>query len=468
MTAENNRTIKKSFWLSPFASALLLGAAFSGYGLGGLAWFALVPFLLSLEDKPWRERFRICFFFAFCFFIITVYWLVHVSFFGLILACLVLSLEFSILAVFFPRLSWAGTLICGPLLWILLERARGMIFSGFGWSLLGYTQYKNILLVQTAKLFGVWGVSFLIVLVNISLAAFVYNRCRLPKNKFFIVLPAICLAAGFGYGIFSLAQPVDLPKIKVSLIQPNIPQEKKWDPDYTMTTLEHFNKLTKEANAANPNLIIWPETSVPGYLLDETKLYSAVTALAKSITAHLLVGAPREDYETQDYYNTAFLFGPSGHLENFHDKIHLVPFGEYVPYKNIFWFLANGPIADFSAGSRYTVFEVPVAGEKTVRFGVLVCFEDIFPALVKRFRSRGADFLVTITNEAWFKKSREPIQHTAISVFRAVENRCWFLRCANTGISCFIDPYGRIRKKVEQNNVDIFIEGIATMDLSAQ
>jgi len=468
MTIKNNTAIKKSCWFYIISSALLLSAAFSGYNLGILAWFSLAPFLLCLEKKSLLQRFKLCFVFAFCFFISTIYWLAHVSFFGLLMACLYLSLEFSVFALFFPSVSRPSTLIFGPLLWAVIERLRGIIFSGFGWSVLGYTQYKNIPLIQIAEVFGVWGLSFIIVMVNVVLAAFIYNKFQRPKNKLFILVPVIILLASYSFGFYSLNNPAFSPDIKVSLIQPNIPQEKKWDPDYTVPTLEHFSRLTKKAALANPDLIIWPETSVPGYILDDARLYSAVASLAKSTTTRLLVGAPREDYQKKEYYNSAFLFGSDGRLEQFHDKIHLVPFGEYVPYKNIFWFLANGPIADFSRGSRYTLFEVSSPGKKTVRFGVLVCFEDIFPSLVKQFRRQGADFLVTITNEAWFKKTREPIQHTAISVFRAVENRCWFLRCANTGISCFIDPYGRIRKKIEHNNEDIFVEGIAALDLSAQ
>jgi len=265
---------------------------------------------------------------------------------------------------------------------------------------------------------------------------------------------------------YSLSYPCHSPEITISLIQANIPQEQKWDPQYSDAIVKTFSSLSEKAAADNPDLIIWPETSVPGYLLDETKLYLKITNLAKELKASLLVGSPREDYEHKKFYNTAFLFHPDGQLLLFHDKLHLVPFGEYVPYKNLFSFLENTAIADFSAGERQTIFEINRDTGRTVRFGVLICFEDVFPGLVRSFHRKGADFFVTITNEAWFKNSSEPLQHTAISVLRAIENRCWFLRCANTGISCFIDPHGRIRQKIKQGDRDIFVQGITTMNLS--
>ena len=466
MVKESSQKLTAKNLIAPCISALMSALAFSRGNLGFLAWFCLIPLFLELDNKTRLQRWLLFLLFAVLFFLGTLYWIVHVSLIGLICLCIFLGLEFSLFGLLMPKPGDKHSLLVIPLLWIIFERLRGFLFFGFGWGLIGYTQFRNLALIQAAQFFGVWGISFLIVLINICLSHAVFSRFNINLKKNFIFMPAVCLTLVYVFGYYTLSRPVPSPKITISLIQANIPQEQKWDPKYTRSILKKFSALSKKAAAEKPDLIIWPETSVPGYLLDETKLYLTITNLAKEINTYLLASSPREDYEYKKFYNTAFLFGPGGHLQRFHDKIHLVPFGEYIPHKNLFSFLENTQIADFSSGKRYTVFEIKTAKGNTVRFGVLICFEDVFPGLVKHFRRRGANFLVTITNEAWFKNSSEPIQHTAISVFRAIENRCWFLRCANTGISCFIDPWGRIRKKIKQNNRDIFVQGIATMNLS--
>lgn len=465
---EKVQKLNKKNFTAPICSAILLALAFSRGNLGILAWFALIPLFLELTNKTKKQRWILFFAFAVLFFLGTLYWIIHVSFFGLIALCLFLGLEFSLFALLMPSPKKKSSLLLIPLLWIIFEKLRGFLFAGFGWGIIGYTQYRNLPLIQFAQYSGVWGVSYLLLLSNIALSQAILHQSRMSWKRYFILIPALCILGAYVFGGFALSQPISSPQINISLVQANIPQEQKWDPDYSKQILNKFSSLSKKANKQNPDIVIWPETSIPGYLLDETWLYLKTTNLAKELSTSLLVGSPREDYEHRKFYNTAFLFGPKGRLHLFHDKLHLVPFGEYVPYKNLFPFLQNSPIADFSPGKRFTLFEIQNTRKEIIRFGVLICFEDVFPALVKKFRRKGADFLVTITNEAWFKNSSEPIQHTAISVFRAVENRCWFIRCANTGISCFIDPHGKISKKITQNKRDIFVEGIATMNLSSK
>ncbi len=455
--------------LAPCLCALLLSLAFSRANFGFLAWFCLVPLFLELDNKTRAQRWMLFFVFSGLFFLGTLYWIIHVSLVGLFFLCLFLGFEFSLFGLLMPDPRNKYSLVLIPLLWIIFERLRGFLFFGFGWGIIGYSQFRNLALIQNAQLFGVWGISFLTMLINISLCHLVFNNFRISWKKSFIIVPVVLLISAYAFGYYTLSRPWQSSPpldIRASLVQANIPQEQKWDPKYTHSILKKFSALSKKAAAQKPDIIIWPETSVPGYLLDETKLYLTITNLAKKINTYLLVGSPREDYELKKFYNTVFLFGPNGHLQRFHDKIHLVPFGEYIPHKKLFKFLENTQIADFSSGERYTIFKINNRKGKSRHFGVLICFEDVFPGLVRNFRSNGADFLISITNEAWFKNSSEPLQHTAISVFRAIENRCWFLRCANTGISCFIDPLGRISKKIEQNNRDIFVEGIATMSLS--
>ena len=450
------------------SSAILLNLSFLGHNLGILAWVGLIPFLISLQNKTWQKRWLISFLFGFLFFIGLIYWLIHVSLIGLIILCIYLSLEFSLLAVFLPNPKHCSSLIIGPILWTIFEKIRGALFGGFLWGLLGYSQFENIPLIQAVDKVGVWGISFIVVLINFTLFQILSLRKQKMKIPVFLYIPIVCLVSMYTYGFTIIQnQPFKQKEFKLSMIQPNIAQEKKWHPDYAQENMNQLRKLTLQAALNNPDLIVWPETSVPGYILDEPRLYNQVNDIAKQAKTALLVGSPRDDYLTRQYYNSVFLFSPQGALKRYHDKIHLVPFGEYIPYKNIFSFLKNSPIADFSAGKRYTLFQCFNQQKQEISFGVLICFEDTFPALVKEFKQQGADFLITVTNEAWFKKSTEPLQHTAISVFRAIENRCWFMRSANTGISCFIDPYGRIQEKVlgKENNLDIFIQGIATYQI---
>jgi apolipoprotein N-acyltransferase len=463
-----NQRWEKTDLLFIFISALLLNLAFLGHYLGILAWFGLIPFLVCLNNKTWQQRWLLSFLFGFIFFLGLIYWLMHVSLIGLIILCIYLALEFSIFGILISSpLHWKS-LVLGPLIWITLERLRGILFGSFFWGLLGYSQFQNILLIQTADKLGVWGISFAIVLINFTLLQIYTAYKQRGKITSYIYIPILYLLSMYAYGGYVLhTKTFYQPNFKLSMIQPNIAQELKWDPDAAQNNLDQLKQLTLAAAQDAPDLIVWPETSIPGYLLDEPRLYNQVIEIAKQADTHLLVGSPREDYVSQEYYNSVFLFGPQGNLKRYHDKIHLVPFGEYIPYRNVFGFLENLPIADFSSGKNHTIFQSFNKQYQEIDFGVLICFEDTFPLLVKTFKQKGADFLITVTNEAWFMRSTEPLQHTAISVFRAIENRCWFMRCANTGISCFIDPYGRIKAKIEdkETKADIFIPGALTYNL---
>lgn len=446
-------------------SSLMLVLTFSVKDIGILAWFGLVPFLISLAQKTIRQRFVLTFIFSFFFFIGTLYWIRHVSMLGLICLCVYLSLELCVFCIFLPRYTHKHSLLLIPFLWVVFEYLRGAPFTGFGWALLGYTQYKNLFLIQIAEKVSVWGISFLVVLVNTAIAQIISKGFRVKLHHSCVWLPAIALCITYCYGAVVLHKNFPQPNISVSIIQGNIAQERKWAPEYADVIMQKHQQLSIKAAKETPDLIIWPETSVPGYLLDEPKFYKAIVNLAQKTNSYILVGSPRENYQTKQYYNSAFLFDPNGKLMQFHDKIHLVPFGEYVPYGEVFRFLKQPPIADFSAGNRHTIFRINKDNKYLATFGVLICFEDVFPHLVKKFRKNGADFLVTISNEAWFKKSTEPSQHVAMSVFRAVENRCWFIRCANTGISCFINPRGEVKQKVAQGKIDTFIAGFRTVRL---
>ncbi len=465
-------TNKKGIVLS-FASGILLSLSFLNFGLDWFVWFGLVPLLIVIERednyKFLLKKSALC---GIVFFGAGLYWLYFTTAFGLIIVTLYTAsyvVLFSLLLKFINNrkaLSPLKRLFLIPSLWILTEYARGHLFTGFGWAALGYSQYENLKLIQIADFCGVYGVSFLIVLVNAAIAEVVINiRPLFLFNKkvlirtcgvVFMALSLVLLVYIYGDIKLNTTAPPE-EEVKISIIQGNIKQSQKWHPFYKSLILKKYKMLTKMASFDEPDIIIWPETSLPGYL-DESELFKEIKELARDIEIPLLIGAARIDSCEQKYYNSAVLFSKKGSLLNVYDKIHLVPFGEYIPFDFIFGFLRNyAEIADFSRGEIHTIFDV-----KRVDFGVLICFEDIFPGLVRTFVARGADFMVNITNDAWFLKSSEPYQHLSNSVFRAVENRINVVRAANTGISCFIDPYGRITGKVSSKGEDIFVEGYRT------
>jgi len=225
--------------------------------------------------------------------------------------------------------------------------------------------------------------------------------------------------------------------------------------------------LSRLASEEKPDIIIWPETSLPGALEEDQFLIENINFLAKDIKTKLLIGAV--SYREGLYYNSAALISKEGEVMSRYDKLHLVPFGEYLPFPRFFSFVYNiapAPIGDFAFGKDHTVFSL---GENK-SFSVLICFEDVFSYLSRDFVKRGARFLVNITNDAWFKKTTEPYQHLSSSVFRAIENRVWVVRAANTGVSCFISPKGSVIASVQDKNTkdETFISGFKTQNITLE
>jgi len=490
-------------------SGVLLAFAYPVFNLEFLAFLAFVPLFIAIKNSGPRRAFFISYLTGLVFFAITIYWLIHVTLIGLILLVLYLALYFGIFGFLFKLVTGEPAnrrTISVPLIWVLLEYLRSMLITGFGWVFLGYSQYLNLPFIQIADITGVWGVSFLVMLVNVA----IYNllarkypchpegmKCpkdlkvlRFAQND--ILLPFVLLLVSLTYGYYRLyLQPIasDLQPIRISLIQGNIPQYQKWDENFRASILERYETLTKKAAKNKPDLIIWPETSVPGVIGEEPELLARVLSLAKAVNTPILAGAVTSK-ELGVYYNSALLISADGEIIRQYNKLHLVPFGEYVPLEKYFPFLRGligVPIGDFTAGREYTIFElktchpersegskdssafgVRMTGQSTVRFSTLICFEDIIPGLSRRFVKEGAQFLVNITNDAWFMESSAPYQHAAASVFRAIENRAPVVRAANTGFSCFIDPRGRIYDKVSDGKKDIFVVGYSTKEIEVR
>ncbi|MEH0021339.1 MAG: apolipoprotein N-acyltransferase [Desulfobacter sp.] len=451
-------------------SGVMLTAAFPSIRLYILAFLALVPLWTSLESMGPKQAFYAGTAAGFVHYLTLIYWIIPtLTIYGrlhilLALACLVLlSLYLALYMGIFafvirkwPARPWLSPL-WGAAVWTLLEFTRTHALTGFPWGALGYSQFPNLLLIQAADLFGVLGLSFIIVFSNGVLVR-IWSAFRQPGGRgaarFLAAdpgIPAICgialMAAALVYG-HARCNTVDqwiskAPSPKIAVIQGNIEQDKKWDKAFKDFTVGQYQKLSLDALPAD--LVIWPETALPFYYGRDPVYSSRVDALVRQARTHFLIGSPAADTgeEIIRYYNRAYMLNPMGMVKATYDKTHLVPFGEYVPLQDLLWFLEK-LTAEAGNFSRGTTGAVPL-GFGIHKTGVLICFEILFPDIAREFTANGADILTTITNDAWFGRTSAPAQHFSIAVLRAVENRRSVVRAANTGISGFIDPGGRIR-----------------------
>jgi apolipoprotein N-acyltransferase len=442
-------------------SGLLLALAFPSSDLESLAWFALVPLFWVMERRPYRSGFVA----GVVFFGVVLYWLniamitygrMHPIFSFTVYLLLILYLS-----LFWGAATWAACRLKTklnyplpltlPVLWTALEFLRSFLFTGFPWATLGYSQQNHLVLIQSADLFGVYGITFLLVLCNATLARLAVAFKDGKKHSFprkTVACTLVLFLLNWGYGQKCLKGNLDAREntITVALAQGNIDQSLKWNPAYKTKTVDIYGTLSlSAAQTKGADLILWPESATPFYFQEESLLADQVRNTARETGAYLLFGSPAVEQVDgqQRYLNSAFLLSPSGESLGRSDKIHLVPFGEYVPLKTLFPFLDKlvTGIGDFSPG---TVNPLPMAARQ---IGVLVCYEGIFPELARNYVRKGSDLLVNITNDAWFGRSSAPDQHLAMTRFRAIENRIWVARAANTGISAFITPSGRVQGK---------------------
>jgi apolipoprotein N-acyltransferase len=293
----------------------------------------------------------------------------------------------------------------------------------------------------------VYGLSFLIVLANVVLlliikGAVMRGHSVYPAKSAALLL--LLLVLTLGYGFMRLNSVEKGAPLKVALIQGNIPQDVKWDPAFQESTIAVYERLTRESCAGGVDLVVWPESAIPFYFQDDPKYASRIKRVAVDVKSFMVTGSPAYDNEggSIKFRNSAYLLSPKGEVRGRSDKIHLVPFGEYVPLATLLPFvhkLVVG-IGDFSPGAG--TFPLSIGKGK---IGILVCFEGIFPELSRGYVQAGSRLLVNITNDAWYGRSSAPYQHLSMTVFRAVENRVPLVRAANTGITAIIDSRGHIR-----------------------
>lgn len=490
--------VKNILWLCwPFvASALMLTVIQPPISLSPLAWVSLVPFVLVCSPAAKPKPLAIAaYLVSLCYWLGNLYWVFPITIVGWAAFCLYTALLWPIVALClrYCRIKKVPLILAVPVLFVGAERLQGLFLGGFFWRFLAHSQYQNITIIQIADIFGAAGLSFLIAMVNGLLAELVIaaGRKGILQVRNFVKTAVVCgavLAAVF-YGRWRITQEDEFVEAGplVASLQSNVPQAVK----RTFTADEEiFDGLMKQSQASaktGPELIVWPETMVQAILNKEVwpflkspetdKMLDSRLAEHSRDNAFVLVGAYGAQIKYPDgsepymaKYNSAFLYRPDGRQarEHYH-KIHLVPFGEVVPFRRKLPRLYNFLMKftpynyDYSLdyGTEYTVFEMTgkqAPEEKVYRFGVMICYEDTVPAIARRFARdqqghKGVDWLVNISNDGWFvrfKKGRvfpstELPQHTAICVFRAVENRLAVLRSVNTGISCLIDTLGRVR-----------------------
>jgi len=476
------------------ASALMLTLIQAPFDSAYLAWLALVPFILTCSpDAPkWRLVWT-SYIVSLCYWLGNLYWIGYVTIPAYILFCMYLALYWPVLALclrHFRNNTKIPLLIIIPLLFVGAEAWQGIIFTGFNWRLLGQSQYTNLRLIQIADIFGELGVSFLVALVNGLIAELLLqagqHKILRPVNAAKIAIAAGFIIAAIIYGNRRIAQAEEsfIYGPLIASVQPNVPSLIKESPDSAESTVAEMIERSNCCFEAGAKLVTWPETMVPASLnfeyllmlhnpLDKPKEFHRLIAQHSKNKGYVLVGAHSvniglENLEPviHEQFNSAFLYEPSGRQNpKRYDKIHLVLFGEYIPFKKSWpWFydliLSLSPYDydyNLTKGDEYTRFIIE-SDDKDYGFGVLICYEDTDATTTRKMvlpepNGTKADWLVNISNDGWYVRykdgkvlpSVELRQRTAISVFRAIENRISILRSVNTGISCLIDPLGRIK-----------------------
>lgn len=471
-------------FLLPTLSGALLVLTFPTYDWGSLAWVALVPLLLAIRGMTWKVAFGQGWLAGLFFFAGTLSWVINAMHqygqlpFAVSVSLMLLLAGYcalfvgsfcALLAAAPDRRGLIRTWIA-PVIWVALEWTRAHLFSGFPWVLLGYSQFHNLAVIQVSDVTGVYGVSFLLVLVNVVaarvVAALMARVAATAQPAPFPwtagLLAAALLVVVLAYGYWRLSPQKDSASdhtVRIGLVQPNVAQAQKWDAAYRRDTIEKHKRLSLQVSDG-ADLVIWPEAATPFLFEVETAYRDELLTFVRERGVPLLFGSPAVASQAPGplrLLNSAYLVSGDGVVLDRYDKVHLVPFGEYIPLKELLWFLDKlvVGIGDFVPGAGPRVLGAPGG-----RLGIVICFEVIFPDLVRQFVDQGADYMVTITNDAWFGRSSAPYQHFAMVVFRAVENRVAFARAANTGISGFIDAEGHILR-----TTDIFVEGALSGEL---
>jgi apolipoprotein N-acyltransferase len=513
-----NELFLRSGFLAAAGAGLLLTAAFPKIGVAGFAWVVPGLLLAIAQGKSRGDAFRIGYVAGLARFLSSLYWLLLIPVNGFpILGWVSLAAFLALYPALWVWLmagkigegDWARRTrwsLAGAAVWVALEMVRVRLLGGFPWDLLGVSQYQMVPLIQIASVTGVYGVSFLVVWFSLSLFSAMRTIFGNPNRRFVwqaeMVLPLLTVVGLFIFGYVRAGQR-DSPGIalRVTLVQPSIPQTLIWNPKENEKRFQQLIRLTEKALAESTNqesggqvvqildpsnsgetrvtrlsgktdLLIWPESAVPKMVRYDEDTYRAVTGLARSNHVWMIISSddaePPSNGSTNpddtDYFNGAFLVAPDGQLADVYHKRKLVIFGEYIPLVRWLPFVKYlTPITgSFTPGDKPVTFELD---DLQVNAAPLICFEDTFPGVTRASAKDDVDFLVNLTNDGWFGNGAAQWQHMANAVFRAVENNLPLIRCANNGITCWIDSYGRVRGIFKDQTGSVYGVGEMTVDV---
>lgn len=483
-------------WAAAVASGLLYTACFPPFDVSWLCWLALTPLIAAIwfsgesSKRRWLRNLWLGYVAGVVFFTAAFSWLgalgdLYQSFFlhGLsFLLSIYLGMHFAFWGWFIGLVrpkqflsSWRNLLVAfvGASAWATHEWVRGWLFSGFGWNGLGVALHANWPLIQIAQFTGVTGVSFGIAFANViavttGLRLFVETRSRQMRAHFDLTLTMLGVVALFAFSIRAVQNPSPAKPLRVAAVQANVPQLEKFDPQFSRRIFNQFDRLSTIAlHSSQPaDLLIWPESAMPDPVRQaETLSNQFVLDFAGSTKTDLLLGTL--DVEDRHDYNAAVLVSDSGRKVQVYRKLHLVPFGEYIPLRHSFPLFAaiasRWVPGDFDTGREYTVFQLT---NPSAQVAPLICFEDTIGELTRRFVLGGANLLVNITNDGWFLRSAGSEQHLANAVFRCIETRRPMARAANTGVTCFINEFGRVTEVLRDETGSTFTEGVLTGEIN--
>ncbi|MGI8437951.1 MAG: apolipoprotein N-acyltransferase [Chthoniobacterales bacterium] len=507
-------------WLASLASGLLLRACFAPFAQAWLCWIALTPVLAAVwfsgaeSKRRWLRDLSLGYLAGAVFFWSVFSWLRTVTGIGSVMVGLYMAIYLALWAWLAgrmrprlravkpvegleavtqrlaakrkrepfdvgepalpesplrgsPWLSSLGNLRLAFFLaaaWVTVEWLRSVVFSGWGWNTLGSALHGQWAMIQIVEFTGVPGLSFMVAFTNVILVATVkrfiveaeVKRAR-PHFDFTVTMVAIVGVICFGIRAVQIHPPSTT--VRIGALQPNVPREQKFNPEYVQATFDKFTRLSQVALQARPDLLVWPESSMPAPVLQDETTRQYVTDFVARAKTDLLLGAI--DVDEKDAFNAALLVTDSGRSFQVYHKMHLVPFGEYVPGRNtvpgIGWIVGEQVPEDFGFGKQHTVFQMT---RPDVRLAPLICFEDTIGELTRQFVRRGANLLANVTNDGWFQRTCGSQQHLDNAIFRCVETRLPMVRAANTGVTCFVNEFGRVTQVLRDETGSQFTEGV--------
>jgi apolipoprotein N-acyltransferase len=502
-------------WLAAIFSGLLYTTCFPPFNFSWLCWVALTPLIGAIwfsgeeSPHPWLRNVALGYVAGLTFFWTVFSWLTTVTVLGWFVLQFYMAIYIALWAWICgllkprqttrqssatkwdqmltqarsmsapPRSPWTKSTnnlllaFLAAAAWTTQEWLRGWVFSGWGWNGLGVALHGNWPVIQIAELTGVAGLSFMVAFANVILVTTARRlifeaRTQTTRPHFDLTLTLAAIVGVLTFGLRANQMSLPTKSLRVAAVQSNVPQHQKFDPQFMGKIFDEFRRLSEIALKSNPppDLLIWPESSMPGPVLTEQQSYKFVMDLAASADTDLLLGTIDED--NRNVYNAALLISDGGERVQVYRKLHLVPFGEYVPGRHTVPLLArivgDQVPGDFSSGTEYTVFSLT---NGDVQVAPLICFEDTIGELVRTFvlpteTNPGANLLVDITNDGWFLHSAGSHQHLANAIFRCVETRRPLVRAANTGVTCFVNQFGRVTQELRDETGNTFTEGVLT------